>query len=205
MAGTRRTFRWLPFLFMALAGPAALASDRLSLGTASFPMVEKFLSDVRVSLDAELYHLTDKRLIRLLQKAAVRGASVRVILDPGQSRNRQTAKDLGSASPRIQVRWMATDPHTGQLMHCKAACADGKTLLIGSANWTHSGMSLNREALAILDDPSIALEFESTFEKDWKAARTEWPSRGLRDEELLSLPDPGIYYQEQPHFNRRRN
>jgi cardiolipin synthase len=190
-------------LWAAMAAFPLGAADRLSLGTASFPMVEKFLTEVRQSLDAEVFHLTDKRLVRLIGQAAAQGASVRIILDPGQGRNRQTAADLAKASPRIQVRWMATDPHTGQLMHCKAACADGRSLLIGSANWTHSGMNLNQEALAVLDDPGVSLEFEAVFERDWQAARPEWPSRKLRDEELQSLPDPGLYYQEEPKFNRR--
>ena len=180
------------------------AASTFSLGTDSFPVVSDFISGARLSLDAELFHLTDKRLVTLLKAAAKRGVAVRLILDPGQSRNRQSAKEL-EKDPRVQVRWMLTDSNRGQLMHAKSACADAARLLVGSANWTHSGMNLNREAVAVLEDGGLALEFGKAFERDWSAARPPWPSRRLRDEELQSLPDPSSYVEEEPHFNAKKH
>jgi phosphatidylserine/phosphatidylglycerophosphate/cardiolipin synthase-like enzyme len=190
-------------LLLSSAGWSASLGSRFSMGTDSYAAASDFLGGVRLKLDAELFHLTDRRLLKLLKAAAGRGAEVRLILDPGQSRNRQAQKLVGS--DRVQVRWMVTDASRGQLMHVKAACADGQRLLIGSPNWTHSGMSLNREALVVLDDPGVARDFETAFERDWAAASERWPRRRVQDEEVQGLPDPAQFYDETPHFHKKRH
>jgi phosphatidylserine/phosphatidylglycerophosphate/cardiolipin synthase-like enzyme len=190
-------------LILALAFSVPSLASRFGMGTDSFPSVAAFLSEAQFSLDAEVFHLTDRRLIGLLKEGLRRGVALRLILDPGQSRNRQSARELEAAG--AQVRWMDTDAAKGQLMHVKAACADGRALLCGSANWTHSGMALNREAVAVLDDPGLALDFSHAFEKDWGEALSLWPKRRLKDEELQSLPDPEVYYQDQPRVRKRKH
>lgn len=186
-----------------LLPPRLEAFSRLFMGTLAVKPVVRFIAGARFSLDVEIFHLTDKRIIRALKTAAERGVAIRLILDPGQRRNLNLPWML--KDPRIQIRWMPTKKETGQLMHAKAACADQERVLMGSANWTYTGLTHNHEALVVMDEKGMAIEFFSAFEKDWAACVASWPARDLSDEELGALPDPKGFYEDLPHYRRRHS
>jgi phosphatidylserine/phosphatidylglycerophosphate/cardiolipin synthase-like enzyme len=118
------------------------------------------------SIDAEVFVLTDPEVLAALGSAERRGVRVRVLLDPGQDVNRSGFDLLTSAG--IAVRWYPVPP--GAKLHAKAALFDGGRLLVGSANWSQSGLSVNHELDLVFDQPEPAGAFASRFEVDWSSS-----------------------------------
>jgi cardiolipin synthase len=115
------------------------------------------------SVQAEVFVLTDSDVIAALAAARRRGVSVRLLLDPGQDVNRPAFNLLREAG--VEVRWYPVPP--GAKLHAKAALFDGRRLLVGSANWSLSGLSVNHELDLLFEDASTAGTFASRFETDW--------------------------------------
>jgi phosphatidylserine/phosphatidylglycerophosphate/cardiolipin synthase-like enzyme len=63
---------------------------------------------------------------------------------------------------------MYPDPAGGKL-HAKAGLFDGR-LILGSANWSVSGLSVNHELDLVVDDAAVANSFRMRFEADWASA-----------------------------------
>jgi cardiolipin synthase len=121
------------------------------------------LAAARRSVRAEVFVLTDADVIAGLAAARRRGVSVRVLLDPGQDVNRPSFDLLRQSG--VEARWYPVPP--GAKLHAKAALFDGRRLLVGSANWSLSGLSVNHELDLMFDDAPTAGSFASRFETDW--------------------------------------
>lgn len=127
-----------------------------------------------------VFYLSDRDVIRELREAAVRGAAVRVLLDPNIDAfgfekngipNRQTGAELNASG--VAVRWC--DTH-GEQCHAKMLLADYRDgtsrLLAGSANFTRRNLrDLNLESDVLVEGPSTASVFIDArryFELVWK-------------------------------------
>jgi len=128
-------------------------------------MLEAAFSAVKRRVWAEAYTLTDPAVIAALADAHRRGASVRVLLDPSQAYNRHAFDLLHDAG--VEVRWYPVP--RGTLLHAKVGLFDG-TLVLGSANWTLSGLDSNHELDIETDDPNAVETYASRFAVDWAAA-----------------------------------
>ena len=86
-----------------------------------------------------------------------------MIIDAVASRN--------VSSQHLYLREMGIDARVenwGGKMHMKTAIADGKTVLIGSMNWSNNGTSVNDENTIIIDKaPHLASELLSYFDDLW--------------------------------------
>lgn len=120
------------------------------------------LREAATTVYVEMNILSDNEVIKALSAARARGVDVRVLLDPTGQGNRDSAEQL--LDHQVQVRWFYTDK--GRL-HAKAAVVDGVHTFIGSANWTHQGLSVNHEAGVHLHVQDIAIQFGTMFGKDW--------------------------------------
>jgi cardiolipin synthase A/B len=125
-------------------------------------MLEAALRAARQRVLAEVYTLTDSELIAELAAAQRRGAVVRVLLDPNQPYNRR-AYDVLKASG-VDVRWYPIP--RGALLHAKIGLFDG-VLVLGSANWTLSGLGVNHELDIETQDPHAVAAYGSRFDSDW--------------------------------------
>ncbi|MEO1159714.1 MAG: phospholipase D-like domain-containing protein, partial [Pseudomonadota bacterium] len=76
--------------------------------------------------------------------------------------------------------------------HTKGIVVDGKRVLVGSHNWSASGVSLNRDASLIFDDSKIAGYFLQAFERDWARARQ------LTVPEAIVAESPRIAFRDSP-------
>lgn len=128
------------------------------------------LGAARRSVEAEVFVLTDPDILAAMAAASRRGARVRVLLDAGQEVNRPTFQLLHAAG--IEARWFPM-PDGGKL-HAKAGLFDGQWLLIGSANWSHGGLSVNHELDLLTGDAATASAFADRFERDWSVSG--WPA-----------------------------
>ena len=125
-------------------------------------MLEGSLGRARVRVLAEVYTFTDPEVIAGLAAAHRRGALVRVLLDPNQPYNRHAYAVLSSSG--VGVRWYPVPK--GALLHAKIGLFDGE-LILGSANWTLSGLGVNHELDIETQDPHAASAYGSRFDSDW--------------------------------------
>lgn len=121
------------------------------------------------SIHAELYVLSNKEVINELIEAHERGVDVRIILDPnfaytGWSPNGKSFDKLTKAG--VPIRWFKMEKR-GRL-HAKWATIDGEKFIIGSANWSHKGLNINREIGAYVEDEKATNEFDRQFYYDWR-------------------------------------
>ncbi|HEY3195027.1 MAG TPA: phosphatidylserine/phosphatidylglycerophosphate/cardiolipin synthase family protein [Candidatus Dormibacteraeota bacterium] len=146
---------------------AAVAGDvaQTAPGDEIRAMLARVLGSARQRVLAEVYTLTDPAVIAGLAAAHRRGAEVRLLLDPNQPYNRQAYNLLKSAG--VQVRWYPVP--RGALLHAKIGLFDG-VLVLGSANWTLSGLGVNHELDIETRDPLAAAAYGSRFESDWSRA-----------------------------------
>ncbi len=130
-----------------------------------------------------VFYLSERRVISAIRRAARRGVSVRMILDPNRSAfgrrkngvpNRIVARELMNCARwrglDLEVRW--ADTH-GEQFHTKALCVadangDG-ALLCGSANWTRRNLNnLNMEAVALIEGDRASMDrFCVYFDRAW--------------------------------------
>ena len=125
-------------------------------------MLESALRWAHVRLWAEVYTLTDPDVLLALVSAHTRGVDVKVLLDPSQPYNRASFEGLRSAG--VPVRWYPAPPRT--LLHAKIGLFDSE-LLLGSANWTYSGLDVNHELDIETQDPQAVAAYGSRFQSDW--------------------------------------
>lgn len=123
----------------------------------------------RRSIAVEVFVLSDPDVIAALGAAKLRGVSVRILLDPNQDSNQPTCSTLRLGG--VQAAWFPVAP--GQKLHAKAGLFDG-TLLLGSANWSVSGLSTNHELDVETRDPAQTNAFRAWFDADWAIARPWW-------------------------------
>ncbi|HEV2035385.1 MAG TPA: phosphatidylserine/phosphatidylglycerophosphate/cardiolipin synthase family protein [Candidatus Dormibacteraeota bacterium] len=155
---------------LAAGRPAPLASAigevaQTAPGAEIRGMLSRALVRARLRVLAEVFTLTDPALIAELTVAHRRGVSVRVLLDPNQAYNRHGYAVLRAAG--VQVRWFPIPK--GALLHAKIGLFDGE-LVLGSANWTLSGLGVNHELDIETGDPRAVATFASRFEADWALA-----------------------------------
>ena len=125
-------------------------------------MLEAALKAARAWVLAEVYTLTDPATIAGLSAAKRRGLDVRVMLDPNQPYNRHGYEVLRASG--VSVRWYPVP--RGMLLHAKIGLFDG-VLVLGSANWTLSGLGVNHELDIETRDPHAVAVYGSRFESDW--------------------------------------
>ncbi len=111
---------------------------------------------------AEVYTLTDAAVIAELVIAHRRGAIVKVLLDPNQVYNLHAYAVLRAGG--VEVRWYPVP--RGVLLHAKIGLFDGE-LVLGSANWTVSGLGVNHELDIETDDPAAVQSYVTRFAADW--------------------------------------
>jgi phosphatidylserine/phosphatidylglycerophosphate/cardiolipin synthase-like enzyme len=153
----------------ALAGgrPAPLAAARLEIaqtapGDEIRAMLGRALGGARRRVLAEVYTFTDPEILAGLAAAHRRGVLVRVLLDPNQPYNRHAFAVLLSSG--VEVRWYPIPK--GALLHAKIGLFDNE-LVLGSANWTLSGLDVNHELEIETQDPRAVAGYRSRFDSDW--------------------------------------
>ena len=127
------------------------------------PLAIDVIDSARTRLDLALFVITDTPIVHALERAAERGVSVRVLLDPSQRSSDPSAAALRNAG--ISLRMYAS---AGELLHAKVVVADDETVLFGSANWSSGGFVRNHEVdVKIPHAPLVARAFEEQIEADW--------------------------------------
>lgn len=148
----------LPTPLRAVAGAIAQTAPGAEIRN----MLEDAMHRARHRVLAEVFTLTDSEILAELTAAHRRGTDVRVLLDPNQSYNRHSFTLLRGAG--VSVRWYPIPK--GALLHAKAGLFDGE-LIVGSANWTRSGLGTNHELDIETEDAGAVAGYLARFETDW--------------------------------------
>lgn len=125
-------------------------------------MLERELLRAAHRVLVEIYTLTDGEILADLVFAHHRGAIVRVLLDPNQVYNRHAYTVLRAGG--VEARWYPVPK--GALLHAKVGLFDGD-LVLGSANWTLSGLGVNHELDVSTSDPAAVQAYANRFSSDW--------------------------------------
>jgi phosphatidylserine/phosphatidylglycerophosphate/cardiolipin synthase-like enzyme len=125
-------------------------------------MLRGALMHARQRVLGEVYTLTDPEVVAQLVAAHQRGVDVRVLLDPNQVYNRHAFAVLRDGG--VDVRWYPVP--RGVLLHAKIGLFDG-LLVLGSANWTLSGLGVNHELDIETREAAAVDSYRSRFEADW--------------------------------------
>jgi cardiolipin synthase A/B len=125
-------------------------------------MLESALNHAVRRALAEIYTLTDPEVIAELISAHRRGVLVRVVMDPNQAYNLRAYSMLVAGG--VEARWYPVPK--GALLHAKIGLFDG-VLVLGSANWSRSGLGVNHELDIETRDPSAVAAYGSRFASDW--------------------------------------
>jgi phosphatidylserine/phosphatidylglycerophosphate/cardiolipin synthase-like enzyme len=125
-------------------------------------MLRGALMHARQRVLGEIYTLTDPEVVAQLVAAHQRGVDVRVLLDPNQVYNRHAYAVLREAG--VDVRFYPVP--RGVLLHAKIGLFDG-LLVLGSANWTLSGLGVNHELDIETSEAGAVDAYRSRFETDW--------------------------------------
>ncbi len=152
---------------LAAGGPRPLAAENLAIaqtapGEEIRNMLESAIASARRRVLAEVYTLTDPDVLTLLADAHRRGDDVRVVLDPNQPYNLHAFDVLTSAG--VPARWYPVP--RGTLLHAKIGLFDSE-LVLGSANWTYSGLNVNHELDIETTDAAAVGAYAMRFESDW--------------------------------------
>jgi len=149
------------------AGECSNETAAFTPSSKPFKMIRQALRDSEHSVDVLMHHLSYKKLVKELAKAAERGVEVRVVLN-AETRQEHTGSQwtrLLNAGGRI--RYKQTNAETYQLMHHKLVIIDDKIMINGSGNWSGSAFFKNFENFVRYDDPRIMQPFREGFHRLW--------------------------------------
>jgi phosphatidylserine/phosphatidylglycerophosphate/cardiolipin synthase-like enzyme len=169
----------------ATAGNAALSAVRPSQAASSAPpaaaripgqffvepddgvgVIVSAINRAQKSIDMTMYLLTDREVIAALKGSVTRHVRVRALLEQhpvGNGPGNQGIYDTLRADG-VDVKW--SNP-AFRLTHEKSLVLDGTSALIGSANFTFSSVTSNREYGMLDTDPADAMADEAIFQADW--------------------------------------
>lgn len=120
------------------------------------------IDGARDTIQVAMFTLTHPGLVSKLAQAQGRGVAVSVAID------RYTA--MGASQKAIAILQNAGAEillnRGSQLLHHKWAIIDGKTLAMGSANWTAAAFAKNQDCLLILE--SLSASQQKILKKIWK-------------------------------------
>jgi len=125
------------------------------------------------SIDLTMYELADTQAVQVLETAAARGITVRVILDINREKAANTPAYEALKAHGVQVIWADT---RYAATHEKAIVIDRSVAAVMSLNLTSRYYSDTRD-FAVLDrQPSDVAAIEQVFDADFRHANTPAPT-----------------------------
>ena len=123
----------------------------------------KRINRAKISIDAAVYAINNKDVVKALKKAHDRGVKIRILTDKIQAGQRNSrVKELHDYGINIRV-------HTKhKIEHNKFAVFDFKEVITGSYNWTEPASRKNSENCLFDDKQKTAREYHERFAYLWQ-------------------------------------
>jgi phosphatidylserine/phosphatidylglycerophosphate/cardiolipin synthase-like enzyme len=112
------------------------------------------------TIDFMAFAFTDDDIGRAVMDRAKAGVQVRGVFESANAKNEFSEYDK-SRKAGVEV-WLDGNPYS---MHHKVFIMDGKTVILGSFNFSQNAETENDENLLIVDDPALAQTFAAEFER----------------------------------------
>ncbi len=124
----------------------------------------KLLNESQKTVDIAVYTITNRPIMRAIEKAHNRGIKIRIITDKKQ------ADHYSSVTTRLYQKNIPIKINTEyELEHNKFAVFDGEKMITGSFNWTYSASNKNSEnCLVISNEPEVINQYEKQFNVLWE-------------------------------------
>ncbi len=125
------------------------------------------IKDAKESINLSLFHFSDPNIAREVLNAKNRGVDVKLIIDATGAKNKATHANvelLRAAGIPVKVE------NWGGKQHMKGGVVDGNNAVIGSMNWTASGVKRNDEnCMVIRNHDGLGEAMEKQFQDSFKA------------------------------------
>ncbi len=160
----------------------SLNSARLTLTSAHIKNTRtnllRQINEASSSIDIAQLLFNDSQLIAAVEKAALRGVKVRLLVDPatnlygfnwyGGANNKliERFEDLKQQHPHIHVQYHYYKIKPGAELHVKMVLTDNFELAIGSTNFTSGALDHNYELFAFFTGPLVQ-DYLLMFNRDW--------------------------------------
>lgn len=175
-------------------------------------LIAAHLARSRVSIKAALFVFSDQNLSNVMEKSQAAGSEISVVIEPKFAYreyselldlmglgllNYKCAYEEGNtpwAKP-AKFAGMARLPQ-GDMLHHKFAVVDGKTVIMGSQNWSDAANYVNDETLIVIQDKEISDLYTQEFErikKDAVMGAPTWLLNQVRKQEA-ACDDAGMYF-----------
>jgi cardiolipin synthase len=143
--------------------------------TTSTNLLVKLIDSSKSTLVAETESFDDSDVINALNRAAARGVVVRLIVPECNLGNALMNYPHLAQLQDVKVH-VEHDGNTDQqpYMHSKMMMVDGKTMYIGSINYSFNSTQKDRELGVIFANANTASDLSREFETDWN--RSQMPS-----------------------------
>ena len=128
-------------------------------------VIAEMMDSAEKELLLTVYILSSYDVIEHIHHALARGVSVRVIMNSPDNQMPevvQKLRDLEKEYPYIRIMGV-----TDTMMHAKVMVADRKTVLVGSANLSISGMTKNYEMGLLVHNDEVAQQVEAILMRIW--------------------------------------
>ncbi len=124
----------------------------------------KLLNNSQKTVDIAVYTMTNRPIMRAIEKAHQRGVKIRIITDKRQ------ADHYSSVATRLYQKNIPIKINTEyEIEHNKFAIFDNDKMITGSFNWTYSASNKNSEnCLVISEEPDLISQYEKRFNTLWK-------------------------------------
>lgn len=110
-----------------------------------------------------IFYLTNQTIYDALYDAKTRGVDVKIILDAHSATNQYSKiKEIRELGIPIKVE------NWGGKMHMKSLVSDDTYIILGSCNFTNTGINKNDENLIIIKNIDLAKGFKTKFLEYWK-------------------------------------
>ena len=141
-------------------------SPEMNLGEIDREIIDQVGAGGAINFAA--YILSDYAILNALRSAALRGAHIRLYLDP-EELSRLTLSEDHPLVKLIRTQGVeARVKANGEgLMHMKAYSVSGALLRTGSANESVSGLEHQDDDLVIISDRAVVAAFDRKFQLMW--------------------------------------
>jgi phosphatidylserine/phosphatidylglycerophosphate/cardiolipin synthase-like enzyme len=159
---------------LPLAAPRGAAGDSLIVEPDDgMSRIDDLLASPRRTIDLTMYELSDPTAESLLAADAARGVRVRVLLDGGFQRSRNTPAYDFLTGRGVGVFWSS---RRYTVTHQKTFVIDGSTAVVMSLNFTAQYYATSRDVAVVDRDRHDVAAIERVFDADIRGSPTTTPA-----------------------------
>lgn len=140
--------------------------NKYIINTVILPEIKKAKKYIYLSM----FLITNNQIVNNLIEAKNRGVEIKLIVDAHHALQSYSKHEkLRQAGIKVKVEnWPGK-------MHAKTVIIDDKTIITGSANWTHSAFGYNDENLIVITNAPKEVAFlKKEFKQSWRSIPNKW-------------------------------